>query len=546
LCNMLQGDTAALGQGRLAHFGFAEQHDLLGLGGVGDHLEIVACFGHGLQPQDLDGRGWLGLADLFSAIVQHGAHFAEDRAADEIVAHMQGPVADQHGGHRPAAAIQLGLQHIPHGRACGIGFQILQIGHEQDHLQQQIQVDPHLGGNGHHHGIAAPILRQQAAIGELLLDALRLGIRLVDLVNGDDDGDLGCAGVVDGFQGLRHHAVVGRHHQHHDIGDFGAAGAHAGERFVAWSIDEDHFASVFFNVVCADVLGDSAGFLAGHVGFADGVQQRGFTMIDVSHDGDHGRAFEQILLFFGNLIFLLRFFFVSNCAGGSSELACHLRRELGIERLVDRSQNVAVHQFLDDHTGLHIQLLGKFLHRDAFRDGNLTADRRRPGSCLTAGGRPQNLLFGLRAPISLLRTSAVTSGAALLIGRRRRDRGLHTGTARGRMHRARSAGAHGCTRPDTRTRTRALPGNHRLSRAQGSTVDRLSRRGSALRPRKTRTDRTAWRGRPRHTWRGCPGLPQLGRQIRARRYHGTRDGLSGKRARRRSRRRRNGSARRGG
>jgi hypothetical protein len=75
--------------------------------------------------------------------------------------------------------------------------------------------------------IAAPIFGQQAAVGELLLDALGLGVGLVDLVDGDDDRHLGRLGVVDGFERLRHDAVVGRHHQHDDVGDLGAAGAHA-------------------------------------------------------------------------------------------------------------------------------------------------------------------------------------------------------------------------------------------------------------------------------------------------------------------------------
>ena len=84
--------------------------------------------------------------------------------------------------------------------------------------------------------------------------------RLVDLVDRDDDRHLGRLGVVDRFERLRHHAVVGRHHQHHDIGDLGAAGAHAGERFVTRRIDEDDLAAVLLDVIRADVLRDAAGF----------------------------------------------------------------------------------------------------------------------------------------------------------------------------------------------------------------------------------------------------------------------------------------------
>ena len=49
----------------------------------------------------------------------------------------------------------------------------------------------------------------RSAIGELLLDALRLRIRLVDLVDRDDDRHLGRARVIDRFERLRHDAVIG-------------------------------------------------------------------------------------------------------------------------------------------------------------------------------------------------------------------------------------------------------------------------------------------------------------------------------------------------
>ena len=142
----------------------------------------------------------------------------------------------------------------------GIGLEILQIGHQQDHFEQQVEVLLRLGRYRHHDRVAAPIFGQQAAVGELLLDALGLGVGLVDLVDRHDDRHLGGARVIDGFEGLRHDAVVGRHHQHHDVGDFGAAGAHAGERFVAGRIDEDDLAAVLLHVVGADVLRDAAGF----------------------------------------------------------------------------------------------------------------------------------------------------------------------------------------------------------------------------------------------------------------------------------------------
>ena len=149
----------------------------LALAGIGDHLEGVAHFGQRIQAQHFGGHGRFGFAQRLAAIVEHGAHLAEYRAADEIIAHMQRSVAHQHGGHGAAPAIELRFEHRADGRAIGIGLEVLQVGHQQNHFQQQIEIGLGPGGNGNHHDIAAPILRQQTTIGQLLLDALGLGVR---------------------------------------------------------------------------------------------------------------------------------------------------------------------------------------------------------------------------------------------------------------------------------------------------------------------------------------------------------------------------------
>ena len=175
----------------------------------------------------------------------------------------------------------------------------------------------------------------------MLLDALGLGVRLVDLVDRDDDRHLGRLGVIDGFERLRHDAVVGRHHQHHDIGDLGAAGTHAGERFVTRRVDEDDLLAVLLDVIRADVLRDAAGFSAGHVGQADGIEQRSLTVIDVAHDGDHGRTLLAILVDFGLLNLVRGFFFVAELVGGRAEIARQFFGQLHVQRLIDGGENLS-------------------------------------------------------------------------------------------------------------------------------------------------------------------------------------------------------------
>ena len=118
---------------------------------------------------------------------------------------------------------------------------------------------------------------------------------LVHLVDGHDDRNAGRLGVLDGFDRLRHDAVIGRHHQHRDIGRLGAAGTHGGERLVARGVEEGDLLAVHFDLIGADVLGDAAGFARDHIGLADRVEQRGLAVVDVAHDGHDRRAIGQVL-----------------------------------------------------------------------------------------------------------------------------------------------------------------------------------------------------------------------------------------------------------
>ena len=89
-----------------------------------------------------------------------------------------------------------------------------------------------------HDRVAAPLLGHQPQLGQLLHDVVGVGVGPVDLVDGDDDGDVGRLGVVQRLDGLGHHPVVGRHDEHDDVRDVGAPGAHGGERLVARGVDE--------------------------------------------------------------------------------------------------------------------------------------------------------------------------------------------------------------------------------------------------------------------------------------------------------------------
>ena len=100
--------------------------------------------------------------------------------------------------------------------------------------------------------------------------------------------------MFDGLTGLRHHAVVSRHHQDDDVGGLCTTGSHGGERLVARGVQKGDHAARGFNVVSPNVLGDATGFTGGHTGLADAVEQRSFAMVNVAHDRHHRGAGQRL------------------------------------------------------------------------------------------------------------------------------------------------------------------------------------------------------------------------------------------------------------
>ncbi len=346
---------------------------------------------------------------------------------------MKGSILHQNGSHGATAAVKLGFKNAAHGLAPRRSLGRFDVAHQADHFEKQIEIDALLGRNLDKNRArlsrAGPFLGNQAAVGELLFDAIGVGFGLVDLVHGYDDRNLGGLGVIDGLEGLRHYAVVRRNHDDDDIRHFGAAGAHAGECFVARRVEEDDFAArcrrAFLgelHFVRADMLRDSARLAGGNVGFADGVEQRSLAVIHMAHDRDHGRArhFELIGVFgfehfFNGLVG--EFFLVADDGGGGAELGGHVLHHLRVERLIHRNEDAAHEQRGDEILGARFKLLGQVLHADPLRDRDVAGDGYGLGAVLRAAiaWRRHKALhrafFGLR--ILLLASSAATGTGAL-------------------------------------------------------------------------------------------------------------------------------------
>ena len=286
---------------------------------------------------------------------------------------LQRAALNQHGGDRTAAAIELGFDHGAFGGTFRIGLEIEQFGLQRDHLEQLVEIGLVLGGYLDVDDFAAERFDLNLVLQQFGAHALRLGVGLVDLVDRHDHRNLRRLGVVDRLDRLRHDAVIGRHHQDHDIGDLGAARAHRGERGVAGRIDEGDLLAAFRrgHLIGADMLGDAAGFARNHVGVAKRVEQRGLAVVDMAHHGDDRRArlgiggivddVEQALFDVGR----------GDALDGVAHFLGDQLRGVGIDHVGDLVHRALLHQQADDVDRALRHAVGEFLDRDRFRDRHL-------------------------------------------------------------------------------------------------------------------------------------------------------------------------------
>ena len=341
---------------------------LAGAAVVLDRVDELAGVGDAVEAEHLDRHPRPGALHPLAGEVVHRPHPAPLRPGDQRVADAERAALDQDRDHRAAAGIELGLDHRARGGSVGVGAELLQLGDEQDHLEQFVEAFVGLGGDVDVDRLAAPVLGGEPVGGELVADAVGLGALLVDLVDRDQDRHVGGAGVVDRLFGLRHDAVVGGDDDDGDVGDLGAAGAHRGEGGVAGRVEEGDRLLGVVDLVGADVLGDAAGLARGDLGLADRVEQRGLAVVDVAHDRDHRRPVGELL------VGVLELGFLGLLVGGGDDLDLAVvlvgdrRDRLVGEGLGEGRHLPHRHQLLDHLGAAQPEQLGDLAHGRARRE----------------------------------------------------------------------------------------------------------------------------------------------------------------------------------
>ena len=132
--------------------------DFACLGDFGNDVEAVAGAWGLVQTGDVYRHGGRGGFVSFGGLkrVVHCLDAAKSRATDDDVADLQGSLFDQELGDHSATFVQFGFQAGAHGRAVGVGFVLVQLGHGQQRIYQLVDAFTGDGAGFDHFGIAAP------------------------------------------------------------------------------------------------------------------------------------------------------------------------------------------------------------------------------------------------------------------------------------------------------------------------------------------------------------------------------------------------------
>ncbi len=164
--------------------------------------------------------------------------------------------------------------------------------------------------------------------------------------------------MIDGFNRLRHDAVIRRDNEHDDVRHIGPPRAHRGKGGVTGCIDERKCRPIMIHGVGADVLGNSARFTCRDTRLADRIHQRCFAMINVSHERDDGTARFEFLFLFDNrrrrrdnyLFYLVNAgsFFTAFFFENEPVILRDFRRDVGFDCLIDVGEDIVSHQLGDE------------------------------------------------------------------------------------------------------------------------------------------------------------------------------------------------------
>ncbi|CDA60994.1 conserved domain protein [Clostridium sp. CAG:169] len=335
-------------------------------------IELVACCRYLCQTGDFDRSGRTCGFDALAAGVGHHSDSADCGACNDTVAGFEGTVLHQDGSDRTSALIEFCFDDSTLCQTVRVCFQLFYLSHQQDVFQQVLNAHLGLCRNRNTDDVAAPFLRYQLVLGQLLHNLIRVCSRFIHFVDSNDDRNASRFCVVDRLNGLRHDAVVGSYNQHCNIGDVRTARTHSGKRLMSRGIQEGDWLAADVDLVRTDVLGDTACLGGGDIRMTNGVKDGGLTVVYVTHNNNDRRTLY--------LLFVLILAVVEQTVlDGNDHLTldlctdfhCNQCSGIVVDDVRHRLHLAQCHQAFDNLCRLNFQLESQVADGDFIRQGDV-------------------------------------------------------------------------------------------------------------------------------------------------------------------------------
>ena len=347
---------------------------LLSLGGnltgflVAVHnMESITCLGCTIQSENRGCFSRTDLLDTLSALVEHGLDATKVGTSQKDIAQVQGAVGAKHGGNITTPLVEGGLNNTTGSLTVGVGFEIEHLSFEQHLLHEFGHAHTFLGTDILTLILTAPILNEEVHLCQMFLDLLWVSGRFIYLIDCKDNGYACGHSVVDGFLGLRHDVVVGSNDDDGNVGDLSTTGTHSRESLVTRSIQEGDVAAILqLHVVGTDMLCDAARLTCDDIRLADIVEERGLTVVNMTHHGDNWSARHEVC-------FVISFLVNSLADIGTdifrlvAEFIGHEVDGLLVHTLVDADHDTETHAGADDLCDGDIHHRCQFVGSNEFR-----------------------------------------------------------------------------------------------------------------------------------------------------------------------------------
>ena len=236
-------------------------------------------------------------------VVIHRADATCFRTHNINVTDIKCTARDEKRSNGTATAFNLGFNNSTFGWTVRVSFEFKQFSLKHDGFFKFVETHFGMSRNVNAKHVTAEIFGHNFMAEKLVTDTLWVSFRLVTFIDSNDHRTVCGTSVVDRFDGLLHDAIISGNNKDDDVRDFRTAHPHFGESFVARRVNKsDDIAGFAFDLIRPDMLGDAARFASSNISRTNSVKNRGFTVVNVTHDSNNRRTRLHIAFIFISFI----------------------------------------------------------------------------------------------------------------------------------------------------------------------------------------------------------------------------------------------------